>query len=263
MKVGVVTLVMLSVLETPLSDAAIRSGRLGAAGAVVSMVTTSAGDAILALPATSVCFAVTVCAPVASVALLIDQLPERSTVPVPSTVVPLVSNRVTTAPTSPVPVKVGVVTLVRLSVLDVPLSDAVVRSGAPGAAAMVSMVTTSGAEAALVMPPIVCLAVIVCVPSASVELGMDQLPEASAAAEPSAVVPLVSNSVTVAPATAVPVKVGATTLVMLSTEDAPVSDAVSRSGAPAAATVASMVTISPADGELRLPAISVCIAVTV
>ena len=61
-KVGVVTLVMLSVLDVPLSDAATRSGRVGAAGAVVSMVTDKAADAALTLPAASVALAVMLCA---------------------------------------------------------------------------------------------------------------------------------------------------------------------------------------------------------
>ena len=52
--------------------------------------------------------------------------------PVPTTVVP--SNRVTVLPASAVPVKVGMVTLVMLSVLDTPLSEAATRSGVAGAA---------------------------------------------------------------------------------------------------------------------------------
>ena len=61
---------------------------------------------------------------------------------VPSTVVPLVSYKVTVAPaTAPLPVIVGVVVLVTLSVLDDPVSDAVARSGALTAAGTtVSMV---------------------------------------------------------------------------------------------------------------------------
>ena len=56
--------------------------------------------------------------------------PGRVATPVPTTVVP--SNKVTVLPASAVPVKVGVVTLVMLSVLDTPLSDAVIRSRLAG-----------------------------------------------------------------------------------------------------------------------------------
>ena len=48
-------------------------------------------EATLVLPAMSVCFAVSVWLPLASVELLIDQLPEPSAVVLPSEVVPLVS----------------------------------------------------------------------------------------------------------------------------------------------------------------------------
>ena len=57
-KVGVVTLVSLSVLEVPESLAAARSGADGAAGAVVSIVMLSAPDAAETLPAASVAVAV-------------------------------------------------------------------------------------------------------------------------------------------------------------------------------------------------------------
>ena len=45
-KVGVVSLVVLSVFDEPLSVPAVMSGALGALGAVVSMVTDSADDAV-------------------------------------------------------------------------------------------------------------------------------------------------------------------------------------------------------------------------
>ena len=84
---------------------------------------------------------------------MIVQLPEPLATAVPSTVVPLVSYNVTVAPASaPLPAKVGVVTLVMLSVFDTPLSDAAVKSGALGAAAAVSIVTLSAGEAALTLP---------------------------------------------------------------------------------------------------------------
>ena len=56
--VGVLSLLRLSLLELPLSDAALKSGLDGAAGGVASMVRLSAGDAEDVLPAASVAFAV-------------------------------------------------------------------------------------------------------------------------------------------------------------------------------------------------------------
>lgn len=53
LKVGVVSLVWLSVLLVPVSLAASRSGAAGVAGSVVSMVTFSAGLGALWLPAAS------------------------------------------------------------------------------------------------------------------------------------------------------------------------------------------------------------------
>ena len=59
------------------------------------------------------------------------QLPPVAVV-VPSTV-PSVSYKVTVLPASAVPVRVGVVSLVMLSVLEVPESDAKAKSGVDGA----------------------------------------------------------------------------------------------------------------------------------
>ena len=56
--VGVVSSVMLSVLESPESLPASRSGVDGAAGAVVSMVIFKVPELMLVLPAASVAFAV-------------------------------------------------------------------------------------------------------------------------------------------------------------------------------------------------------------
>ncbi len=89
-------------------------------------------------------------APAARVELVIDQAPPVA-VPVPRTVVPSVSNRVTVEPLSAVPVKVGVVALVRLSVLDAPAS--LVRSGADGAfGASVSKVSAGVVPAPPLLP---------------------------------------------------------------------------------------------------------------
>ena len=57
-KVGVLLLVMLSVLDTPVSDAAVISGTDGAGGTAVSMVTAKAADGALRLPDLSVAVAV-------------------------------------------------------------------------------------------------------------------------------------------------------------------------------------------------------------
>ena len=59
--------------------------------AVVSIVTLSEAEATLVLPAMSVSLSVKVWTPCAKTELVIDQLPEPSATPVPSTVVPLVS----------------------------------------------------------------------------------------------------------------------------------------------------------------------------
>ena len=89
--VGVVTRVIASLADEPLSDAAARIGALGAFGAVVSTVIASAFDASLTLPAASVARAVSVCAPSASVLLAIVQWPAASAVALPRTLLPSLS----------------------------------------------------------------------------------------------------------------------------------------------------------------------------
>ena len=176
------------------------------------MVTDRPLEAALTLPATSVALAVMLWVPSARVEAVMVHVPPVA-MPVPITVVP--SNRLTVLPASAVPVKVGVVTLVMLSVLDTPLSDAATRSGLTGRGAVVSMVTDKAAEAALTLPATsVALAVMLWVPSARVERGDGPGPGRRGDAGADPVVP--SNSVTVLPASAVPVKVGVVTLVMLS-----------------------------------------------
>jgi hypothetical protein len=89
------------------------------------------------------------------------QLPEPSAVVVPSTVVPSVSYSVTVALASAVPVNVGVVSLVRLSVEEAPLSDAALKSGAEGVVgAIASIVTDKALDTEELLPaPSVALAV--------------------------------------------------------------------------------------------------------
>src|SRR5437588_4815005 len=100
------------------------------------------------------------------------QLPLPSAGAVPTLVAP--ANRSTVLPASAVPAKVGVVTLVTLSVLELPLSLAAARSGADGAAgALASAVTPRAAERALTVPAAsVAVAVMLCVPAAGAAVAM-------------------------------------------------------------------------------------------
>ena len=77
--------------------------------------------------------------PLARTLEVIDQLPEASAVVLPRTVLP--SNNWTVAPAALVPTNTGVVTLVRLSLLELPLSLVAVRSGTDTVGASVSIVT--------------------------------------------------------------------------------------------------------------------------
>src|SRR4051812_6697577 len=106
------------------------------------------------------------CTPCAKGTLVTFQLQLPSAVELPIWEVP--SNRFNVHTASAVPVKMGVVTLVTLSVFEKPLSDAAVRSGVEGAAgAVLSMVTERAAEATPVWPAAsLAVAVILCTPSA-------------------------------------------------------------------------------------------------
>ena len=86
--VGVLTRVRRSLPDTPLSDAAASASVAGLAGALVSMVKAKSLDTPETLPAASVARAVSVCAPSASVLLVIVQAPEPSAVALPRTVAP-------------------------------------------------------------------------------------------------------------------------------------------------------------------------------
>ena len=260
LKVGVVSLVMLSVLEVPLSVPAVMSGALGAA-TLASMVMARPEDATLVLPAVSVALAVMVWAPAARAEVVMVQLPEPSAVPDPISVVPSVSYSLTVALASAVPLKVGVVSLVMLSVLELPLSVPAVMSGALGApGAVASMVTARPEDATLVLPAkSVALAVMVWAPADRAEVVMVQLPEPSAVPEPIRVVPSLSYSLTVALASAVPLKV--VVLVILSVLEMPVS--VSRLGALGAfGAVVSMVMARPVEATLvSLPTVALAVMV--
>jgi hypothetical protein len=159
--VGVVSLVRLSVFEQPRSLAAVRTGVVGAAGADVSIVTLKAPEAGETLPATSVSLAVMLCMPSLKVLVVIVAVVELATTD-PTTFVP--SKMVTVFPEFTEPtVKVGVLTLVTLSVDDDPVS--VVKFGVLGAAsAVVSIVTLNEPDVAILPATSVARAVIVLVP---------------------------------------------------------------------------------------------------
>lgn len=103
-----------------------------ALGATASTVVVKPAEALLTFPAASVTLAVMVWLPLLKADDVMLQLPPVA-VAVPRTVVPSVSYKVTVLPASAVPVKVGVVLLVMLSVLDDPVSEALVMSGVLGA----------------------------------------------------------------------------------------------------------------------------------
>ena len=133
---------------------------------------------------------------------------------------------------SAVPENVGVVLLVALSLLLLPVSELLTKSGAKGAdGAVESMVAVRPAEALLVLPAAsVTLVVRVCVPSIKVLEVIVQFPAPSAVVVPSTVVPSVSYRVTVqlgsAPA---PEIVGVLSLVLLSVLLDPLSELASKS----------------------------------
>ena len=138
--VGVLSLVLLSVLDEPVSLDAKRSGVPLAAGEVVSMVTESVEESLETLPAGSVCFAFTRYTPSVVSAELVIETVDEAHVPVPRTVAP--DWRLTEAPVSQLTVKVGVLSLVTLSVLKSPVSEPAWRSGVPVVPGVdVSMVT--------------------------------------------------------------------------------------------------------------------------
>ena len=87
------------------------------------------------------------------------------------------------------------------------------------------------------------------------------MPVAVATPLPICVVP--SNKVIARPAVAVPLKVGAKTLVMLSVVDLPLSDVAIRSGTDGARGGATIETDRALDAVLTLPARSVAVALIV
>ena len=131
--VGVVSLVTLSVSDTPVSDEPSKSGVAGALGADATMVTASGGLATLVLPAPSVNFAETDHTPRASTGSVHD-VAEPTTYEHDSVEEPFVAVTVTMSPeVPPTTENVGVVSLVTLSVSDTPVSDEPSKSGVAGA----------------------------------------------------------------------------------------------------------------------------------
>ena len=90
-RVGVVALVMLSLLDTPLSLPLARSGVEGALGAVVSLVTVSPVERGLVWLLPSVWVTLSVCAPCDRAGEVMLQAPAPLAVAVPRSVVPSVS----------------------------------------------------------------------------------------------------------------------------------------------------------------------------
>ena len=225
---------------------------VGAPGATVSTVTFSAAEAVLMLPAASIALLVKAWLPSASVAVAKVQAPLPLAVAVPIWVAP--SNTSTVLPAAAVPARVMWLALVMPSPA-VPLSgENEATVGAPGAT--VSTVTFSAAEAALMLPAAsIALAVKAWLPSASVAVAKLQAPLPLAVAVPIWVAP--SNTSTVLPAAAVPVRVRWLALVMPS-PDVPLSgENEATVGAPGA--TVSTVTFSAAEAALRLPAASVAL----
>lgn len=168
--------VMLSVLDTPVSDAAVRSGTDGVAGAVVSIVMLDEVDEVL--PATSVTAALSVWLPSVSAAGGVKlQAPAPSATTVVSIVAP--SEMVIEAPASAVPEMTGV-----------PVAKAAPLSGAAMATVVdVSMVTDNAPERADTIEFAVAVAVMLWTPGVRALEVTDQTPPADAVAVPMSVAP--------------------------------------------------------------------------
>jgi hypothetical protein len=133
LKVGVVSLVLLSELDDPVSDAANKSTPGGADGAVVSIVIGNAVDDGEMLPAGSVNVDEMFQVPSVSVGS-VQFVAEPITYAHDTVVVPLVAEMVMVSPFAPPDALiVGVVSLVLLSVSDDPVSDAANKSTPDGA----------------------------------------------------------------------------------------------------------------------------------
>ena len=168
--VGVLSLVIRSVNDSPVSLAGSSASAVGAAGTAVSTTTVIGGAKPLEFPASSLTRYVTVWLPStrAGEALMV-QLPLPSTVAVPAGLPSTYSTTVWPG-VSPPPRKSGVVSAVMLSVLERPVSELLRRSaGLVGVAGgVLSIVKESGADSGPVRPAAsVAWLVMLCTPSAS------------------------------------------------------------------------------------------------
>ncbi len=259
-------LVVKSVLELPVS-AENFTVSTNTVGAVVSMVIDNVLDnLVLTLPARSVALTETRCTPSLRVLAVMLQLPLPSAVVLPSTVVPSVSYSFTLALASAVPLTMGVALLVMSSVLELPVSLPLVRSGAPGVAgAVVSTKRVVLAETVeLTLPEAsYSLTVRAYVPSARPFSALLHLPVPSTANVASGVGSEPLYSSTYPFASAVPLKLGLSLEVTASLLELPVSSAAFSTGVagvPVGA-VRSIVTSSLELALLTLPARSVALAV--
>ena len=140
--VGVVSLVMSSVADEPVSDAATKSG-VSPEGTVESIDNGNAVDAVDLLPAGSVSVALTFQVPSVKVGNV--QFDAGNTYEHDTVVLPFVAVKVMVSPVEPpLALTVGVLSFVLLSVLEAPVSDALARSRPLGTGgAPESMVTAS------------------------------------------------------------------------------------------------------------------------
>ena len=237
MTVGVASFVRLSdvvpLVPVPLLSLAVSRSRDVGALEVVSIVIASAPDVVLVLSAGSTVTTVRLWIPSASaLPSVIVHVPSLATCAVGDTAAvlpPNVSEIVTRLPASPVPVITGVVTLVRSSlvvpVVPVPDVSLATDRSSVGVAVVMSTVTDSAVEAPLTLPAAsVEVAVSECTPSARVVVVIDQVPVPpatpliavfEAVTVPRTVVTplIVPESVTVLPASEVPVTTGVWTFV--------------------------------------------------
>ena len=141
--VGVVSLVMSSVADEPVSDAATKSG-VSPEGTVESIDNGNAVDAVDLLPAGSVSVALTFQVP--SVRVGNVQFDAGNTYEQLTVSVPFVAVKVMVSPVEPpLALIVGVLSLVLLSVLLVPVSELAARSGTPGVVGAVASIETDNA----------------------------------------------------------------------------------------------------------------------
>jgi hypothetical protein len=231
LKVGVVSLVLLSESDDPVSDADNKSRPVGAAGAVPSIVMGNAVDDGEMLPAGSVSVDEMFHVPSVSVGS-VQFVADPITYVHDTVVVPLVAEMVIVSPlVPPLALKVGVVSLVLLSELDAPVSDAANKSRPVGAAGAVPSIVMGNAVDDGEMLPAGSVNVDEMFQVPSVSVGSVQfVADPITYVHDTVVVPLVAEIVIVSPLVPpLALKVGVVSLVLLSELDAPVSDAANKS----------------------------------